>query len=916
MKKFYYVLLAFLMLNMLNAQIINFNSPEYKAKLLSANTSGPNAIAKDAQGNFIIIDSNPVDGEISQAEALNVSWLDISNANPNTRNLDWLNYFSNITYLNCSNNAIYCLNLTKLIKLTNLNCSNNNIYSLLIKNGGAINNLNFSGNSGINYICGNSGDVASIQTQINSLGYTSCSINSDCPDVNQCGDSYSEVDLRVTKEIINPLGGAGVLPGGVVTYKLTMTNNGVGLDNLEIIDRIPNPGNHTYSSLVNNGGYITYGPPVPLTCDFAMTLLPPSVPNCTVSYTTTPNICYLNLNSGSSLQPCNNGMWSTSLNANAAKGVKFTFNPNIVLGYGQTRTITYQALVPLTAPAGSKVCNTALVTSHYINNIYGGPEGESNQACITVLPSANNCDIIADFAIKKECKGGKIQITTGGGYTVTNVTHTWALMQVPCGATTGGTMVGAIQTTSNGTFTLPISSPTICYYIKHTVQRVGCPVKEFVVTLDNSVTTLVGNANFQLITTGNTNSPTYTIVVVPTTGSGTDEWYVLSSPNPTGGPYTPLTSYTGVFSSYTATNGLYYTVVHKLKNECGEACSSQIAYRKVNEADCCLASQYWANGVGTPQSLNASFNIGVTLTGQIQTVSTGTTNPNVTNEWYLLSSPTANAGPYTLLLTQTLPINNYTALNGVYYFVIHKVKSTCGEICYGQSICRNCGVNRQPIIGVINCNILDNITLEANTCKTPEKPISNCDKKELSWTGNPQAVYYQVEITFNDPKCCKTNLKPSIKIFETDLEYLNLETIIKENYNCFSWRVRANCSRKTKQFSDWSESNCFTCLVINPRKLTEKTEALNLKNQVINKPTVSPNPNNGVMELEMKTKNELILSVDVFNSSGILIKSISEARYSDGIFINQLDLKSVSKGLYLLIFKTNYGIFNEKVIIN
>ncbi len=909
MKKLFFTLLITLITTFcLQAQPIVPNiETAFKNKLLSASTSGPNAIAKNASGNYIVINTNG-DNEIQISEALNVYWLDISNANAYIGVS--INYFTNLKYLNFSNNASYnyyggayrCIDLSALVNLTNLNCSNNEISTLNIENGGSISTFNASGNTELNYVNANDGDIPTIQSHLNSLGLIYCNLNSDNPLLDICNFySGSEGGTRISKEIINPPGGVGLQPGDIVTYKIVITNTGfvpiptgiIGMGPLTVSDKIPNPGNFTFDDDLN-------GTNTPLVCDFALTLLPPFVPNCTTSYTTTPNICSYTSSSGVPPNNCNFGTWSNTLNPSLAKGIKFTFNSNVKLNYKDSRSFTYQAQIPLDAPSGGTVCNTAK-----FNN-------ETAPVCFT-LPITNNCNYDANFTVTKECKQGKLQINTNASYTTSSLVHTWVLMQVAtCGTTTGGTIVGSIQTTTNATFTIATSTPTLCYYIKHTVQSAGCSVKEFVVSLDNSITTLVGNADFILNTSGSSSSPTYTISTT-VTGSGTHEWYILSSANATGGPYTPITSFAGNFAPFTATNGLYYTIIHKFKNECGEVCSSQVQYRKNNVTDCCLSSQYWANGVGTPQILNASFNIGLSLAGQIQTVSTGTTSTSVTHNWYLLSSALPNAGPYTLLLTQSTPINNYTALDGVYYFVVHKVKSDCAEVCYGQSICRNCGINKQAIIGVVDCNILNN-TLQPIICKTPENLVSSCKKN--SWTSNPLAVGYEIEITFNDSKCCKSELEKIVKIYETTSNFLNSSTFAGIQYDCYSWRVRSICAKQPKTVSDWSTSNCFSCKPIELGFQKDKNQEPGFKDQVLYKPTVSPNPNNGILELEMKTKNELILSVDIFNTSGILVKSIAEDRYSDGVFSKQLDLKSISKGFYLLIFKTNYGTFNEKVIIN
>ncbi len=67
MKKIYFLLLAFSFFTTANSQIVNIPDANFKAKLLTANTT--NTIAKNLFKNYIKIDVNN-DGQIQESEAI------------------------------------------------------------------------------------------------------------------------------------------------------------------------------------------------------------------------------------------------------------------------------------------------------------------------------------------------------------------------------------------------------------------------------------------------------------------------------------------------------------------------------------------------------------------------------------------------------------------------------------------------------------------------------------------------------------------------------------------------------------------------------------------------------------------------------------------------------------------------------
>ncbi|MFN7043972.1 MAG: T9SS type A sorting domain-containing protein [Flavobacterium sp.] len=127
MKKLYF--LFFLTIGFFaNAQIVNIPDANFKATLLSANSS--NIIARNLAGYYFTIDSNN-DGEIQIIEAQQVKQLNI--ANKNISNLTGIEAFINLDDLGCSNNLLTALNVSACTNLTRLTCSSNQLTSLNVQ---------------------------------------------------------------------------------------------------------------------------------------------------------------------------------------------------------------------------------------------------------------------------------------------------------------------------------------------------------------------------------------------------------------------------------------------------------------------------------------------------------------------------------------------------------------------------------------------------------------------------------------------------------------------------------------------------------------------------------------------------------------------------------------------------------------
>ena len=141
MKKFYFLLVALCFFVSSNAQIINFPDANFKAKLLMS--SSVRNIAKNLSGINFKIDANN-NGEIEENEALNVGELNVSAMNFTSSpilEMTGIEYFKNITFLNCSNIRLITLSVIQNTHLKKLYCSTNNLTSLDVTQNTALQEL-------------------------------------------------------------------------------------------------------------------------------------------------------------------------------------------------------------------------------------------------------------------------------------------------------------------------------------------------------------------------------------------------------------------------------------------------------------------------------------------------------------------------------------------------------------------------------------------------------------------------------------------------------------------------------------------------------------------------------------------------------------------------------------------------------
>ena len=87
-------------------------------------------------------------------------------------------------------------------------------------------------------------------------------------------------------------------------------------------------------------------------------------------------------------------------------------------------------------------------------------------------------------------------------------------------------------------------------------------------------------------------------------------------------------------------------------------------------------------------------------------------------------------------------------------------------------------------------------------------------------------------------------------------------------------------------------------------------------NGAASSPRIFPNPTTGKVTVEMKTSESLEIAVDVYNPEGRRVYSFAKETRPDGYFKREwTGGLQLPPGLYVFHFKTNQGVFQEKVLI-
>lgn len=184
MKQFYFLFFLVFGLNTYS-QIVNIPDENFKSILLYA--SPDNAIAANADGQFIKIDVNN-DGEIQSNESLLVCSLNVSGSG--ISDLNGIESFTNLKNFNCENNLLTNIdtelasltNLESLVcrynQLTNLEVTQNTMLMHLHCNNNRLTSLDFTQNIALIYLVCSYNQLTSLDiTQNTALVHLSCPYN-------------------------------------------------------------------------------------------------------------------------------------------------------------------------------------------------------------------------------------------------------------------------------------------------------------------------------------------------------------------------------------------------------------------------------------------------------------------------------------------------------------------------------------------------------------------------------------------------------------------------------------------------------------------------------------------------------------------------------------------------------------------
>ncbi|NHN24472.1 T9SS type A sorting domain-containing protein [Flavobacterium jejuense] len=197
MKKIYLLLLVLLGLN-LQAQIVNIPDANFKAKLLSASSS--NQIASTQTPNtfngsvsmYHKIDTNE-DGEIQVSEALTIKYLNVSSSNISS--ITGLEAFTNILYLNATNNQLSNVNFSSNLNLKFIQLSNNIITNIDCSQNLNLNTINLFSNQLLTIDVSNLSSLKTLDLSFNQLTTIDISSNQNLESFSVGNNNLTSINL-------------------------------------------------------------------------------------------------------------------------------------------------------------------------------------------------------------------------------------------------------------------------------------------------------------------------------------------------------------------------------------------------------------------------------------------------------------------------------------------------------------------------------------------------------------------------------------------------------------------------------------------------------------------------------------------------------------------------------------------------
>ncbi|MFM9949045.1 MAG: T9SS type A sorting domain-containing protein [Saprospiraceae bacterium] len=492
------------------------------------------------------------------------------------------------------------------------------------------------------------------------------------------------------------------------------------------------------------------------------------------------------------------------------------------------------------------------------------------------------------FTVEINCNAGNLSATaTSNDPTGSN--PRWELWATSVeGATSGGTLISTIHGGVNATFYwLDMSR---FHYIRYIRTINGVETQTAAVVPDFS-----GNANaaYSLEDASGTEKNTFCfgedIYFDGTASSNYDRFFLAVWRRPVGsvGPFTYYANYGWTFTNNIGIRNLSQMFLTSGENpgevfEPGFEYQLQFAISNVPNCvpwveslrtftvTCCgnyLKADFKEELIDDDGGTSFSVNVSDFLTY----------GPNTIHEWVIFSSPNWTDGPYTLVHETTTtgagPIQLYDQGEiGLYYFIVHRLVTACGMVCYSQfventvldfpfpglgDICELCGP--------IDCALIDGL------CVAPDDEYIYChlfpsNGVFFNWDPAQNATQYRVEININDPSCCGSGLQNTL-IYNTNATYLSLSGNMA--HSCFSWRVGALCNGEVEPI--WSEYHCFSgCEAPDDKSVTTaagltRPAAGSIASKILVEPQIYPNPANDELNiaLPLDAKAGLIKVIDL-----------------------------------------------------
>ncbi len=303
---------------------------------------------------------------------------------------------------------------------------------------------------------------------------------------------------------------------------------------------------------------------------------------------------------------------------------------------------------------------------------------------------------------------------------------------------------------------------------------------------------------------------------------------------------------------------------------------------------------------------DASFDSSQNTTGTIGVLSFNPNlNNNAVNEWYVVSSPNANSGPYTPVYSTVFNgpapftlINN--AQPNLFYTIIHKVINDCEELCSTNVHYFNKSgkTTEQKGSSNIDCSIVDQLFPPCSLAPINLQVVGNT----LTWNPVAGAVSYIVRILPSNVKqiaCgCKSGsgvAAPGVSVGTNTNSYVLPSALINK---CFAWEVIAVCDGGNSQKSLQA---CYN-----------KNKSIEFANDDNDTLKIYPNPNNGEMNIKIATIKGAV--IDIYRFDGTLVKTLKGFDVKENTLT--LDLRALlNKGIYFFIFNNGEKRITKQVII-